>query len=189
MARRACVSRKSAITHQLCLGGSRTQSSTPSLAVMPQRGGYTSLWFFRLVNYAMALLTAICGTRCNFKYITPDDNILDAHFYCPSCFIYIFLSSKSIMNSSSGNKSTEFPDTQRAFLKSFIPEYEKYIVENNPDHKSHSKDLKDWRVKKARLLMQDTCIQDLVKNSAVEPKEWEKVCTFFSSFFSLSTNL
>lgn len=91
------------------------------------------------------------------------------------------------MNSS--NKSTEFPDTQRAFLKSFLPEYEKYIAKHNPDHKSHSKDLKDWRVEKARLLMQETCIQDLVKNSSVEPKEWEKVCTFFDFFFPLSTQL
>ena len=77
------------------------------------------------------------------------------------------------------NKSTEFPDIQRAFLKSFIPEYEKYITKHNPNHKSHSKDLKDWRVKKARLLMQDTCIQDLVRNSTIEPKEWENVCTLF----------
>ena len=88
------------------------------------------------------------------------------------------------MNSS--NKSTEFPDIQRAFLKSFIPEYEKYIAEHNPGHKSHSKDLKDWRVEKARLLMQDPCIQDLVKNSPVEPKEWETVRT---PFFILNTTL
>jgi len=83
------------------------------------------------------------------------------------------------------NKSTEFPDIQRAFLKSFIPEYEKYITEHNPNHKSHSKDLKDWRVKKARLLMQDTCIQDLVRNSTIEPKEWENVCTLFLFLFTI----
>jgi len=80
------------------------------------------------------------------------------------------------MNSS--NKSTEFPDIQKAFLKSFIPEYEKYIAEHNPDHKPYSKELKDWRAEKARILMQDTCIQDLVQNSTIEARNWEMVFHF-----------
>lgn len=84
------------------------------------------------------------------------------------------------MNSS--NKSTEFPDTQKAFLKSFIPEYEKYIAEHNPDHKPYSKELKDWRTNKARLLMQETCIQDLVKNSTVGARKWEQVSYLILSY-------
>ena len=129
----------------------------------------------------MALFTAICTAQS--KYKTPADNI-------EACFCYISCSNHCISypSMSSSNKSAEFPDIQKAFLKSFLPEYEKYIAEHNPGHKSHSKDLKDWRVEKARLLMQDTCIQDLVKNSPVEPREWEKVHTFFL-FFVLNAAL
>ncbi|KIM35999.1 hypothetical protein M413DRAFT_32041 [Hebeloma cylindrosporum] len=85
----------------------------------------------------------------------------------------------------SSTKSTEFPDIQKAFLKSFLPEYEKYISQHNPDHKSHSKDLKEWRVKKARDLIKDPCIQDLVNDSPVEAKEWEMaIRRFYTNYYN-----
>jgi hypothetical protein len=127
----------------------------------------------------MPHFVAICALL--FQYITPGDTMMAQ--FCPTsplnhCFSYVFSIVQSTLSipMESSNKPTEFPDIQKAFLKSFIPEYEKYIAEHNPEHKLYSKELKDWRTKKASLLMQETCIQDLVKNSTVGARKWEQVC-------------
>jgi hypothetical protein len=159
---------------------SQTLSIGPGMPLAGLLSHYALLWW--VSNLRNGAFIANCATACTYKTLADD---IEAHFSAPFAQIVntSVFSKSTPMNSS--NKSTEFPDTQKAFLKSFLPEYETYIAEHNPDHKSHSKDLKEWRVKKARLLMQDTCIQDLVKNSPVEPMVWEKVVPFFS----LSTQL
>jgi hypothetical protein len=124
----------------------------------------------------MPHFVGICGPL--LQYITPRDTMV-ARFCPPSLPNHHFSYALSIVQTipmESSKKSTEFPDIQKAFLKSFIPEYEKYIAEHNPDHKPYSKELRDWRNEKARLLMQETCIQDLVRNSTVGARKWEHVC-------------
>ncbi|KDR65060.1 hypothetical protein GALMADRAFT_149027 [Galerina marginata CBS 339.88] len=76
-------------------------------------------------------------------------------------------------------ESTEFPPVQKTFLKSFYPEYEKYIAEHNPEHNPYSAALTEWRKKKAKVLMEDDCIQDLVKSSPVGAKKWEEAIRRF----------
>ena len=131
----------------------------------------------------MVLFTAICTAQS--KYKTPADDI-------EACFCYISCSNNCISypSMSSSNKSAEFPDIQKAFLKSFLPENEKYIAEHNPGHKSHSKDLKDWRVENARLLMQGFLCKILAskilsRTAQLNQGSGRRFILFFSFLFSM----
>jgi len=75
----------------------------------------------------------------------------------------------------SGMDSTKFPALQKARLQELIPEYEKFIMEKNPDHVPHLKQLSDWWKTKAKAVMQEQLFQDLVNEGDVEAVAWERV--------------
>jgi len=134
----------------------------------------------------MALFTCMCPQILLYIYLTRFGAQFCSSNLNLSCVAPIQFIPMNTAPQSSSEKSTEFPDTQKAFLKSFIPEYEQYIAENNPDHKPRSKELKEWRSKKANLLMQDSLIQVLVQNSAVEARDWEMVSSSLCFQFGIN---
>lgn len=75
----------------------------------------------------------------------------------------------------STEQSTEFPDAQKARLKELLPEYEAFILENNPDHIRRSPALMKWRKDKTKSLLDEPLFQDLLKTGSLEYKDWQNV--------------
>lgn len=72
--------------------------------------------------------------------------------------------------------STEFDEAHRAILLTHIPAYEKFILENNPSFKGHSKELKQWREETTKKLMDDDVFfKTLPRSGNLEDRNWQKV--------------
>ena len=108
----------------------------------------------------------LCESASSFKHLRYSSSILhltDIAVNMPGC------------SSSDPKQSTEFPEKQRARLKSFIPDYETYIKEKNPKHQSRCSDLTKWRKDIAKRLMKEKMFIDLIGTTEAEAADWEEV--------------